>query len=156
MWRRGEGEHGEGAGGMRDVTMEGSRGSTHFFVSSLFGFCVRLLHQICECILVRELKAGTVNRKGQLAPLGDEISTPSTPGRSSQTKFSAGTWVGVETEFEQIRVDQFAPLIFYLQENESCFACSICVVAYPHWLRTQIFKTRFKQSIVDLQLCPMM
>ena len=43
---RGGEDHGEGAGGMRDVDMEGSRGSTHLFVSSLFGFCVRLLHPI--------------------------------------------------------------------------------------------------------------
>ena len=61
---------------MRDADREGSRGNTHLFVSSLMGFCVRLLHQNYECIIVRELKTGTVNRKGQLAPLGDEISTP--------------------------------------------------------------------------------
>ena len=48
-----------------------------------------------KCIIVRELEAGTVNRKGQLAPLSDEISTPSTPDRSSQTKFFVGTCIGV-------------------------------------------------------------
>ena len=41
---------------MRDADRQGSRGNTHLFVSYLFGFCVRLLHQNYECIIVRELK----------------------------------------------------------------------------------------------------
>ena len=80
---------------MGDVDREGSRGNTHLFVLSLCRFCVRLLHQNYECIRVRELKAETVNRECHLAPLGDEISTSSTPGRASQTKFSVGTCIGV-------------------------------------------------------------
>ena len=56
------------------MDMEGSRGNTHLFVSCLFGSCARLLHQICGCIIVRELKAGTVNRKCQVAPLGVSLS----------------------------------------------------------------------------------
>jgi len=40
--RGGEGQ-GEGGGGMRDAGREGSRGTTHVFVSSLVAFCVRSL-----------------------------------------------------------------------------------------------------------------
>ena len=74
---------------MRDVDREESRGNTHLLLSSLFGLCARLLHlENYKCIIVREPRAGTVNRECQLAPLGDEMSTPSTPDLSFQTQFS--------------------------------------------------------------------
>ena len=61
---------------MKDADREGSRGNTNLFVSSFFAFCVRLLHQNNECIIVRESLARPVNRERQLAPLDGDISTP--------------------------------------------------------------------------------